>query len=44
MKYFIVQSDNNTIEKNNIPYKFFEDEVKIYIDKVITVIIIGIIY
>ena len=38
MKYFIVQSDNNTIEKNNIPYKFFEDEVKIYIDKVINFI------
>jgi len=28
MKYFILQSDNNTIEKNNIPYKFFDKKVK----------------
>ena len=28
MKYFILQSDNNTIEKNNIPYKFFKTKVK----------------
>lgn len=28
MKYFILQSDNNTIEKNNIPYKFFDRKVK----------------
>ena len=28
MKYFILQSDNNTIEKNNIPYKFFDKNVK----------------
>jgi len=28
MKYFILQSDNNTIEKNNIPYKFFDRSVK----------------
>lgn len=28
MKYFILQSDNNTIEKNNIPYKFFDKSVK----------------
>ena len=28
MKYLILQSDNNTIEKNNIPYKFFDKKVK----------------
>jgi len=28
MKYFILQSDNNTIEKNNIPYRFFIEHVK----------------
>ena len=28
MKYFILNSDNNTIEKNNIPFKFFEIKVK----------------
>ena len=28
MKYFILQSDNNTIEKNNMPYKFFDKKVK----------------
>ena len=28
MKYFILQSDNNTIEKNNIPYKFFDMKVR----------------
>ena len=28
MKYFIIQSDNSTIEKNNIPYKFFEKSVQ----------------
>ena len=28
MKYFIVQSDNNEIEKNYIPYKFFDEKVK----------------
>ena len=28
MKYFILKSDNNTIEKNNMPYKFFEKKVK----------------
>ena len=35
MKYFILQSDNNTIEKHNIPYKFFEQDVKGYIEEVI---------
>ena len=28
MKYFIIQSDNSYIEKNNIPYKFFEKNVQ----------------
>ena len=28
MKYFILQSDNNTIEKNFIPYRFFREQVK----------------
>ena len=28
MKYFIIKSDNNFIEKNFIPYKFFEKKVK----------------
>ena len=28
MKYFILQSDNNTIEKNYIPYRFFIEHVK----------------
>ena len=28
MKYFILQSDNNTIEKNYIPYRFFLERVK----------------
>ena len=28
MKYFILQSDNNTIEKNFIPYRFFLEHVK----------------
>ena len=28
MKYFILKSDNNTIEKNDMPYKFFEKKVK----------------
>ena len=37
MKYFILQSDNNTIEKNNIPYKFFELKVQKYITLVIKV-------
>ena len=31
MKYLFVQSDNNTIEKNNIAYKFFKEKVKNYI-------------
>ena len=35
MKYFILQSDNNPIEKNNIPYKFFDDKVKIFLNNVI---------
>ena len=33
MKYFILQSDNNNIEKNNIPYKFFELKVKKQLEK-----------
>ena len=28
MKYFIIKSDNNFIEKIFIPYKFFEEKVK----------------
>ena len=28
MKYFILQSDNNTVEKNFIPYRFFLERVK----------------
>jgi glycosyltransferase involved in cell wall biosynthesis len=28
MKYFILQSDNNNIEKNYISYRFFEEKVK----------------
>ena len=28
MKYFYIKSDNNIIEKNYIPYKFFEEKVK----------------
>ena len=35
MKYFILKSDNNTIEKNYIPYKFFEKKVKGYIKEII---------
>jgi len=35
MKYFIIRSDNNTLEKNNIPYKFFDEKVKIYINEAI---------
>ena len=27
MNYFIIKSDNNTLEKNNIPYKFFDEKV-----------------
>jgi hypothetical protein len=33
MKYFIVQSDNNAIEKNYIPYKFFDEKVKSILQK-----------
>lgn len=36
MNYFIIKSDNNSLEKNNIPYKFFDEKVKIYINEVIT--------
>ena len=32
MKYFIIKSDNNTLEKINIPYKFFIDKVKKYLN------------
>ena len=35
MKYFIIKSDNITLEKNNIPYKFFDEKVKTYINDVI---------
>ena len=35
MNYFIIKSDNNSLEKNNIPYKFFDEKVKIYINEVI---------
>ena len=28
MKYFIIRSDNNTIEKNYIAYRFFYDKVR----------------
>ena len=38
MKYFILKSDNNTLEKNNIPYKFFEKKVKNYFISVINYI------
>ena len=37
MKYFIIQSDNNTLEKNNIPYKFFKTYLK-YFENVINYI------
>ena len=30
MKYFIIQSDNNTIEKYYAPYKFFENNLKFF--------------
>lgn len=35
MKYFFLQSDNNEIEKNNIPLKFFEQKVAFYLNIVI---------
>ena len=39
MKYLFVQSDNNTIEKNSIAYKFFKEKVKNYISNNINSII-----
>lgn len=37
LKYFILQSDNNSIEKNYIPYKYFEQNLQ-YFEEVINYI------
>ena len=30
MKYFYIQSDNNTIEKTNLAYKYFFQKIKVF--------------
>ena len=35
MKYFILKSDNSSIEKNNIAYKFFDEKVREYLNHAI---------
>ena len=35
LKYFFLQSENNTLEKFNIPYKYFEGKIKSRYEKFI---------